>query len=112
MSTYDVPGATPANGDELAMGCWAEHSDGSLLLVESTEGSRVVYSLFDLSKQPPIEYRDAMAEVSFKKSFTWNKAKKKGEKWLWHDKTAFPWDRVIKGGGRDGPRLPSAEHTI
>lgn len=32
MSTNDVPGAKTENRDVLAMGCWAEHEDGSLIL--------------------------------------------------------------------------------
>ena len=122
MSTYDCPGENPANHDKLAMGCWAEHADGSLMLVESTEGDRVIYSMFDMDKNPPIEYRDAMSEISFKSTFTWKPGDdKKGwfskkivpnEKWLWHDKTPFPWDRIIKAGVSDGPRYPSAAHTI
>lgn len=115
MSTSDVPGANPANNDQLAMGCWAEHSDGSLIFVESTEGGRVIYSVFDMSKEPPIEYRDAMPEGSFKNTFTWKPGKSTGtpnEKWTWHDKTPFPWDRVIKRGVTDGPRHPSADHLM
>lgn len=114
MSTNDVPGANPNNNDELAMGCWAEHDDGSLILVESTEDSRVIYSIFDMAKDPPIEYRDAMPAVSFKVTFSWDRHGKKtiNEKWTWHDKTPFPWDRIIKDGHKDGSRLPSAGHTL
>lgn len=122
MSTNDVPGANPQNNDELAMGCWAEHSDGSLIVVESTEAGRVVYSIFDTSKTPIVEYRDAMPEVSFKKTFTWAPESKanaattaKGKaaalaaiKWTWHDKTPFPWDKVIKQGATDGTKMASA----
>lgn len=111
MSTNDVPGAKAENHDTLAMGCWAEHKDGSLMFVESTEGSRVVYSIFDMSKTPPVEYRDAMLETSFKKTFSWD-ASAKNEKWTWHDKTPFDWNRVIKAGATDGGRLPSAEHIM
>src|SRR5437868_2055043 len=106
MATTDVPGANPANGDQLKMGCWAEHSDGSLIFVESTEGGRVVYSIFDMSKMPIIEYRDAMPEDTFKKTFS----RRDGNllirtiNWTWHDKTPFPWDRVIKAGALDGGR--------
>lgn len=115
MSTNDVPGANPVNNDQLGMGCWAEHQDGSLVFVESTEGGRVIYSMFDLSKTPPIEYRDAMPEVNFKRMFSWDPTGKKpgpNERWVWHDKTAFPWDRVIKKGVNDGPRVPSAEQQM
>ncbi len=111
MSTNDVPGARPENHDELGMGCWAEHDDGSLVLVESTEAGRVVYSIFDMSKEPPIEYRDAMAEATFKRTFSYDQ-KAGGIKWTWHDKTPFPWDRVIKAGASDGPRMPSAKDTL
>jgi hypothetical protein len=109
MSTNDVPGAKAENHDELAMGSWAEHDDGSLILVESTEGNRVIYSIFDMAKEPPIEYRDSMPEVSFKKTFSWDG---NNIKWTWHDKTPFPWDRIIKDGVKDGSRLPSAQHSL
>lgn len=111
MSTYDVPGANPANNDELRMGCWAEHDDGSLIFVYSTEGNRVIYTMFDLAKDPIVEYRDSMRQDAFEKTFTWDptkKAKKGAEKWLWHDKTPFPWDRIIKDGGQDGIKFASA----
>ena len=107
MSTHDVPGAKAANADVLAMGAWAEHEDGSLILVESVEAGRVVYSIFDVSPDPPVEYRDAMPEAGFKTRFSWvpddGKKKAKGKKnddlnikWTWHDKTPFPWDRVMR----------------
>lgn len=114
MSTNDVPGANPVNADELSMGCWAEHADGSLIFVESTEANRVIYSIFDMAKEPPIEYRDAMPKVSFNSTFTWKPGSSRvtGEKWTWHDKTPFPWDRIIKGGAKDGPRSAAAEHTL
>lgn len=116
MSTNDVPGSNPINNDILSMGSWAEHKDGSLILVESTEGDRIIYSMFDMSKEPPIEYRDAMPKVSFEKTFSWSKDKSStkniNEKWEWHDKTPFLWDRIIKKGFPDGGRLPSAEHVL
>ncbi len=111
MSTNDVPGANPSNHDQLGMGNWAEHKDGSLIFVESTEGNRVIYSVFDMSRDPPIEYRDAMPEVNFKKNYTWD-PKVSSDKWTWHDKTPFPWDRIIKGGIKDGFRPAAAQHTV
>lgn len=108
MSTHDVPGANPANGDDLHAGCWAEHDDGSLIFVEGAEGGRVIYSVFDMAQDPPIEYRDAMPEKVFKKTFTAD-GSKPDMVWTWHDKTPFPWDRVIKKGIKDGVRLPSAD---
>lgn len=115
MSTNDVPGADPKNNDQLALGCWAEHADGSLIFVENTEGGRVVYSIFDMSAAPPVEYRHAMPETNFKREFTWDVTGVKGkskDKWTWHDKTAFPWDRIIKAGFPDGAKAASAEHIL
>lgn len=96
MSTNDVPGAKAQNRDVLAMGCWAEHEDGSLIHVEANEAGTVVYSMFDLI-DPPVEYRDAMPEAGFKKQYSWDpKAKDLSAlKWTWHDKTPFPWDRIM-----------------
>ena len=102
MGTYDVPGKKERNRDELTIGCWAEHDDGSLLLVEGLEDGKVVYSIFDLSKEPPVEYRDAMPESGFKDFFSWEDDD--DERWFWHDKTSFPWDKVMahfKGGEKD-----------
>lgn len=109
MSTSDVPGAKASNRDELSMGCWAEHDDGSLIFVESTEGGRVVYMIFDIAADPPVEYRDAMNEQPFKKKFSWAGDKKK-DKWTWHDKTPFPWDRIIDAGTKSGVGFASADH--
>lgn len=112
MSTNDVPGHKPENHDQLAMGCWAQHADGSLILVEGAEGGRVVYSIFDMDKIPVVEYRDAMAEGAFKKLFSWDPKNPKSEKWLWKDKTPFDWDKIIKAGGKDGAKYASAEDHL
>src|SRR5688572_9571147 len=110
MSDYDVPGKD--NADVLRMGCWAEHQDGSLIFVEGNEGGDVIYSIFDMSKDPIVEFRDAMPETSFKQTYSWRTGKSK-EKWEWHDKTPFPWKaRVIKRGVTDGVRLASADATL
>lgn len=112
MSTNDVPGFRASNNDVLAMGCWAEHQDGSLIFVEGVENGRVIYSIFDAAHSPVIEYRDAMPEIEFKTSFSWKAPSKVSKvpdiQWTWHDKTPFPWDRVIKKGAKDGQRLASA----
>jgi len=110
MSTNDVPGAKASNNDILAMGCWAEHEDGSLIVVESVEAGSVVYSIFDIGVSPRVEYRDAMKESTFKDQFTWKssgKGSKKSDnlKWTWHDKTPFPWDKVMED-------YPSGEKSI
>jgi len=112
MSTHDVPGAKKVNNDVLAMGCWAEHADGSMIFVESTEGGRVIYSVFDISKNPPVEFRDSMPEKGFKDHFSWNPKDPNSEKWLWKDKTPFPWDRIIKEGVPDGVRHACAHDLI
>ena len=114
MSTHDVPGAVAAHHDVLAMGCWAEHDDGSLIYVYSTEGDKVVYSMFDVSRDPVLEFRDAMSEKGFKKEFSWSKpgvSTKEGVQWTWHDKTPFDWDRVMVQFP-SGPRDASAGATM
>jgi hypothetical protein len=123
MSTNDVPGAKASNNDTLAMGCWAEHEDGSLIFVQGNENGRVIFSIFDMSKEPAIEWRDSMAEVDFMSAFSWNgqtsvkvgKGKDKkdipAEKWTWHDKTPFPWDNIIKRGAKDG-RIQTADEIL
>ena len=113
MSTSDVPGNKKEHHDELGHGCWAEHEDGSLILVQSTEDKRVIYDVFDLKpgvatpegttvSKSVIEYRDVKAEKEFKKDFSYDPAKGKkdgvNEEWTWHDKTPFPWQRVIDAG--------------
>jgi hypothetical protein len=110
MSTDRVPGYK--DDDKLAMGCWAEHKDGSLILVESVEDTRVVFTVFELSMNPPVEYRSAMPIGDFGKKFSVDPSAMGGSKnkdtWTWHDKTPFDWDRVMDKGIRDGLRYPSA----
>lgn len=96
MSTNDVPGANPTNSDKLGAGCWAEHDDGSLLFVKGSEGGQVIYELYDVAQNPPVSYQDAMRESSFKDAFSYPPVGKSAEKWTWHDKTPFPWSRVMK----------------
>lgn len=96
MSTNDVPGANAANRDVLAAGAWAEHDDGSLLYVKGNESGNVVYELYDVAQQPPVSYQDAMREEAFKKSFSFPPVGTSTVKWTWHDKTSFPWSRVMK----------------
>lgn len=112
MSTNDVPGANAINNDALAMGCWAEHSDGSLIFVKSVEGSRVIYEMYDTSADPIVQYTDAMIEDAFKTQFSWKPTDPNSIKWTWHDKTPFPWDRVIKSGAKDGLGYASAQDQI
>ena len=111
MSTYDCPGANPAYADELALGCWAENSDGSLIFVESTENGRVIYSMFDVSTDPITEYRDSMPEAGFKQTFSYGVGVSNIQ-WVWHDKTPFPWDRIIRLGARDGVRHAHAQELL
>lgn len=113
MSTDEVPGANPANRDMLAMGCWAEHEDGSLILVKGVE-AKVVYEIYDVAVQPPVSYTDAMNESDFKKQFSWQpKDGKTKDRWTWHDKTPFPWSRVMAAfADRPRPGYAAAEDQI
>lgn len=111
MSTNDVPGANQSNNDTLSFGCWAEHKDGSLILVEGVETDRVIYSVFDFSQTPIMEYRDAMPKADFEEKFSFD-GQKNSLKWTWHDKTPFPWNSIIKEGGRDGLRYACAEDQL
>lgn len=108
MATNAVPGAVAANYDELAVGCWAEHADGSLIFVEGVAEGSVVYCIFDVAKA--LAYRDAMSEKGFKKQFSWDPKKKDAIKWTWHDKTPFDWSRVMDLP--PGPAYPSAAHQL
>lgn len=100
VSTNDVPGHKPENHDQLAMGSWAKHEDGSLIFVQSVENKRVVYMLFDMSRMPPRRWQGAMDETKFKRHFSWDPKKARTDpthfKWTWHDKTPFPWDDVME----------------
>jgi hypothetical protein len=105
MSTDTVPGHKKSNNDTLHAGCWAEHKDGSLILVESTEvgkgGGNVLYSTFSLGTTVS-EFRAAESATKFQSMFSYVAEKDKGdgvsEEWTWHDKIAFPWQRVIDAG--------------
>jgi len=97
MSTHDVPGANPRNADKLDMGCWAEADGGqSLLHVVGHEAGSVVFDIYDLQQDPALFYRDAMMEAEFKEFFSAPPTGKSDVSWTWHDKTTFPWDRVMK----------------
>lgn len=109
MATQDVPGANPANKDELHAGCWAEHEDGSLIFVKGAEGGQVVYELYDVAEKPPIYYQDAMREEAFKTQFSYPKSI---DKWTWHDKTPFPWDRVITTVSKPRPMHADVQDTL
>lgn len=113
MSTSDVPGANPSNSDDLHMGCWGEHEDGSLIFVKSTEGDRVIYEMYDLNQTPVLFFQDAMIESGFKSKFSWDpkNPNKSFGKWTWHDKSAFPWDRIIKNA-RPGLTYASAADQL
>jgi hypothetical protein len=112
MSTQDVPGANPANADKLCSGCWAEHTDGSLIFVKGTENLQVVYELFDVAQQPPVYYQDAMREDAFKAAFSYPPIGDSAEKWTWHDKTNFPWSRVMKTFDRPVPMHADVHDTL
>lgn len=112
MATSDVPGANAANADTLHAGCWAEHADGSLIYVKGTEGDRVVYEIYDMAMDPPAVYTDAMTRAGFEKQFSYAPTGKSTDKWTWHDKTPFDWDRVIKHVERPRPGFASAHDQL
>ena len=113
MSTEDCPGYGNAKADVLKTGCWAEHEDKTLIFIESTEGGRCVYSVFDMSRQPVLEFRDSMAIGAFQREFSWSAGDDtKKDRWTWHNRTPFPWDRVIKAGARDGVRYADVEDQL
>ena len=69
--------------------------------------------MFDLAGEEIVEYRDSMRELGFKKAFSWSDPDKSVDSpWVWHDKTPFPWDRVIEAGAKDGQRHAHADHLI
>jgi hypothetical protein len=112
MGSHDVPGANKANVDELNIGCWAEHQDKSLLYVKGIEGDTVVFELYDTMHTPPTVYTHALPTVAFKKQFSYPPTGTSKERWLWHDKTTFPWDRVMATIGKPKPEFATAEQTI
>jgi len=112
ISTNDVPGYNPVNNDKLGNGTWAEHEDKSLIFVKSTEDDRVIYEIYDLAQNPPVYYVDAMAVGAFKKTYSYDPNDLKKDRWTWHDKTPFPWDRVIKSGVNDGLHYTTADSLI
>lgn len=83
MSTKGVPGSKAAPGDKLPAGCWAEQGK-ELVLVEQVKAPSVVYLTIDAKK---VITAAAMTRVDFEMQF---------QGWTWHDKTPFPWDRVLK----------------
>lgn len=112
MATSDVPGANKANIDELAAGAWAEHEDKSLLYVKGTENDQVVYELYDVAQDPPVYYQDAMRAQAFKDAFSFPPVGQSKEKWTWHDKTPFPWSRVMKTFDRPVPMPADVHDTL
>lgn len=112
MATQDVPGANPANADKLAHGNWAEHADGSLILVEGNESGRVVFQMFDLTHRPYTRWLGAMTEAEFKLKFSFKPIGTSTERWTWHDKTSFPWDRVMSVFQAPKPEFVNPEDEL
>ena len=121
MSTQCAPGYKGSNSDSandvLFKGCWAEADAESLLFVEDIDekDNIVIFNIFDLSKDPILDYRDSMTIDDFKEEFSYGSKmnkKIKGNKWTWHDKTKFPWKKIIKAGGQDGMRIAEANQVL
>jgi hypothetical protein len=115
MATTDCPGYNPANNDKLHAKCWAEHEDGSMIFIKDIdENDRVIYELFDFSDPAhPLAYPHALSMEDFKKTFSSDHKKKKTNiTWLWHDRTGFPWDRVMASITRPVPAPANVIDTI
>lgn len=112
MSTKDVPGANAANKDVLAAGSWAEHDDGSLIFVKGTENDQVVFEIFDVAEDPPVSYTDAMRLTAFEDHFSRPPTGSSDEEWTWHDKTPFPWDRVMATFDRPRPQVADVHAAL
>jgi len=113
MSTHDVPGANPRNADNLDVGCWAEDEDQtSLINIIGHEAGSVVYQLYDLSEDPVMYYQDAMLEQEFKDFFSAPPTGDSDIEWTWHDKTTFPWDRVMKRFSGKVPQYADVEDHL
>lgn len=111
MATTDVPGAKAANLDELAVGCWAEDEQKtSLLHVIGTENGQVVFQMYDLTDG--MYYQDAMLEDDFEQEFSFPPTGKSPVRWTWHDKTTFPWDRVMSRFKRPVPQPADVQDTL
>ena len=77
----------------------------------TVEGGNVVYSIFDMAQDTPVEYRDSMNESGFKDQFSWKPNDKDSIKWTWHDKTPFPWERIM-GDFPSGAKFPSVRAAL
>ena len=113
MSTNDVPGAVKRNHDDLHQECWAEADDGSLLRIEGITRGKVYFTLYD-PKDPGFKYVTGMVEDEFKRHFSFD-PKKTGSlaiKWTWHDKTPWPFERVIDMGIKEGHQRVFAADVI
>lgn len=85
MSTYQVPGYVATNADQLHEACWAEHKDGSLLLVARLTGDQVEYRAVDPGKRAI--YAGTMSTAEFGRAFSSDGG---DDAWTWHDKTPSP----------------------
>lgn len=109
MATKAVPGADKKNFDSLDVGCWAEDEDaqdpsvvgGSLVFIAGFENGQVVYQMYDLANG--MFYQDAMLKKDFKSFFSVPPIGSSKVEWTWHDKTPFPWNRVMKRFTRPAP---------
>lgn len=116
MATNDVPGAKVHNNDKLARGCWAEHEDGSMIYVKDIdENGRVIFDIYELADADhPTFYPHALSKKDFEETFSYD-PKKIGVanlKWVWHNRTPMPWERVMRIFDTPVPALVNAVDTI
>ena len=116
MATNSVPGADPKNNDKLNIGCWAEHEDGSMIFVKGVnENDIVVFEIYDFADEKmPVFYQQALALKDFEKTFSYDPKKidKINMKWTWHDKTPFPWEKIMQIIQKPVPVPANVEDTI
>jgi len=112
MSTNDVPGSNPKNNDVLSPLNWAEHKDGSLLLVYDVTNKDVVFSMFDLETNS--EYKSSMLRAEFDRKFSVGDSLIENVIWEWHDKSPFPWHKILKRGKSEllASDRPMKTHSI
>jgi hypothetical protein len=48
-----------------------------------------------------MRYVDAMPIESFNRAYSWRPADPVSVRWVWHDKTGFPWERVLDHAAED-----------
>lgn len=94
--------ASPAALERAGVGCWAEHRDGSMAVVEALLNGQVHYLVIDRTGRAIIERWGRIPLARFRRECAPGGLLADG--WAWHD-SPFPAERAYKPL-RD-PRRPS-----